>query len=144
MRSVQLDVVCGLAGQNEQGWVASLQTLVALGAERIRVLCGETVAPRCGGALADGPDPVLRERLQRRTLQALTDAGYRRIGEDLFVLDDDPLAQAQDEGRLARCGTHFAECAVPHALAFGPGTCSEVMGIRERTGNIAEIGRAHV
>lgn len=133
MRSVQLDVVCGLSGQSEDGWGASLQALVDLGVERIRVLCAETVSPRCGNALADGPEPDVRDRLQRRTLQTLVDACYRRIGEDLFVLDDDPLAIAQDEGRLARCGPHFAERAVPHALAFGPGNCSEVMGLRARS-----------
>jgi oxygen-independent coproporphyrinogen-3 oxidase len=133
MRSVQLDVVCGLAGQTEEGWAASLQALVALGADRIRVLCAEAVSPRCGQPLADMPEPALLHRLQRTTLQALSAAGYRRIGEDLFVLDDDPLAVAQDDGRLARCGTHFTERPVPHALAFGPGNCSEVMGIRARS-----------
>jgi oxygen-independent coproporphyrinogen-3 oxidase len=142
MRSVQLDVVCGLAGQNEEGWAASLQSLVDLGAERIRVLCAEQVSPGCGNAVIDGPDPAVLERLRRRTLHTLAGAGYRRIGEDLFVLDDDPLAQAQDEGRLARCGLHFAERPVPHALAFGPGNCSEVRGVRARSIGLREAWRA--
>lgn len=142
MRSVQLDVVCGLAAQHEQGWAASLQALVALGAERIRALCADVVSPSCGNALAETPDPALLARLQQLTLETLAAAGYRRIGEDLFVLDDDPLAVAQDERRLARCGEHFAERAVPHALAFGPGTCSEVAGVRARSTSLREAWAA--
>ncbi len=140
LRSVQLDVVCGLPGQTEPGWAASLEALVAMGAERIRVLCAQAVSPRCG--TADAPDPALQVQLQRRTLQTLVAAGYRRIGEDLFVLDDDPLALAQDAGRLSRCGPHFTGQAVPHVLAFGPGTCSEVAGVRARSTGVREAWAA--
>ncbi|MCK7491141.1 MAG: hypothetical protein MZW92_04820 [Comamonadaceae bacterium] len=120
-RSVQLEVVCGLPGQDMARWQRTLECLLWLGPERIRVLPLRAGSPACGSPLAELPDPELRERLWRCAVDRLSAAGYHRIGDELFVLEDDLLALAAQAGRLRRAGEAYVDQPVAARFAFGPG-----------------------
>jgi oxygen-independent coproporphyrinogen-3 oxidase len=57
---------------------------------------------------------------------AFVAAGYRWIGGDLFVLDDDPLAAAFAGGALHCSALGYGALPVNHLLAFGAGRTSKV------------------
>lgn len=138
---LQLELVCGLPGQTDTGWRKSLDVLMALAPDRIRCLPFRRPPPWMRDGLAGPALPAadVCERLWRQAADTLTDAGYRWIGSDLFVLDDDPLARAHDRGELHHLALGHSAVPVRHHLAFGPGrlsevsdTCAWTLGSRER------------
>lgn len=132
---LQLELVCGLPGQTDAGWMATLEALMALAPDRIRCLPFRRPPPWMRSRMSPAPLPAPEacERLWRVAADRLTEAGYRWIGADLFVLDDDPLARAQDRDELHHLGLGHSPVPVRHHLAFGPGRLSDVADTRAWT-----------
>lgn len=130
LRSVQLDLVCGLPRQDGVRWRSTLQGVLALGADRIRCLHYRHEPRRFWNQCAIGRDQLPgADEVQAMWAQAaevFTAAGYRWIGGDLFVLDDDPLAAAATAGELHCSALGHGSLPVHHLLAFGAGRTSDV------------------
>ena len=130
MRSVQLDLVCGLPLQTPGSWERTLQQLLGLGPDRIQCVHYLHRPARWWNQCAIGREqlPGLREQQEMWAMaaDAFTACGYRWIGGGLFVLDDDPLAAAAAAGELHCSALGYAALPVHHLLAFGAGRTSDV------------------
>lgn len=130
LRSVQLDLVCGLPLQNAARWRATLHGVLALGPDRILCLPYRHQPQRFWNQCAisrdllPGADEV--QAMWALAVETFTAAGYRWIGGDLFVLEDDPLAQAAASGELHCSALGHGSLPVHHLLAFGAGRTSDV------------------
>lgn len=96
--SVNMDLVYGLPKQTMETATETIGRVIELQPDRI-ALFGYAHLPQriTHQRLIDDedlPDPMQRFEMSSHLAQALTDAGYVRIGLDHFALPDDPLAQA--------------------------------------------------
>jgi oxygen-independent coproporphyrinogen-3 oxidase len=128
--SVQLDLVCGLPLQDLARWRRTLHQVLALGPDRVQCLHYLHQPSRFWNQCAIGreqlPDIAEQQAMWALAADTLTQAGYRWIGGDLYVLDDDPLARAADAGQLHASALGYGALPVHHLLAFGAGRTSDV------------------
>ena len=92
-------------------------------------LSGYVHAPRIAKRQQMIPEemlPDMGERLAQKTLAArlLVEAGYVRVGVDLFVRPDDPLAEARAAGRLRRCLDGYTDDPVDAVIGLGASSIS--------------------
>jgi oxygen-independent coproporphyrinogen-3 oxidase len=126
--SLNFDLMYGLPGQSNKDLLASLESTIALGADRIALF-----------GYAHVPHMIPRQKRidashlpgqQDRFIMAglghamLTRAGYRAIGFDHFALPGDPMAIAAAEGRLHRNFQGFTDDASPVLLGMGASAIS--------------------
>ena len=132
IRGVTLGLVVGLPCQTPASWRDTLRRVVAMAPGRIQLqrYCHRPWRS-AGQCVIDAhalPDPHLARDLMALGADELAAVGYRWVGADLFVLEDDPLSVALDEDRL-RCGLigHTGLPAMP-TLGVGRGALSELDG----------------
>lgn len=121
--AVNFDLMYGLPDQSIDDLAETLETAIAMKPSRI-ALFGyahlPSAIPRQRRIDASNlPNADTRFAMASLGFQMLTEAGYRAVGFDHFVLADDPLALAADEGRVHRNFQGFTEDDAPVLLGFG-------------------------
>lgn len=116
-RTVNCDLVYGLACQTPETFAATLDAVIGMRPDRV-ALFGYAHLPHLrphqklverAGPL---PDTTARAELLGVALRRFDDAGYVRVGMDHFALPDDALARASRDGELQR---NFQGYVVPRA-----------------------------
>jgi oxygen-independent coproporphyrinogen-3 oxidase len=105
-KSVSIDLIYGLPKQNLTGFKATLDKVIAAGADRLSIYnyahMPAIFKPQRRIHEEDMPAPQLKLDILSLAVKTLTDAGYVYIGMDHFAKPDDELAVAQRQGRLHR------------------------------------------
>jgi len=105
-KSVSIDLIYGLPKQNLQGFKATLEKVIAAGADRLSIYnyahMPTLFKPQRRIKDEDLPAPQLKLDILSLAVKTLTDAGYVYIGMDHFAKPEDELAVAQRQGRLHR------------------------------------------
>ena len=105
-RSVNVDLIYGLPRQTLAGFGRTLDTVLAVRPDRLAVYgyahLPDMFKPQRHIDAATLPTPETRLALLQLAIGELAAAGYEYIGMDHFSLPQDPLAQAQANGRLQR------------------------------------------
>lgn len=129
---VHLELMVGLPEQTTAGWHHTLQQVIAMAPARIslrRYRHRPGLAP--GQCTIDAhalPDAAAVRDLVALSAEDLGAVGYRWLGAELFVLEDDPLSLAADDGGLGvGMHGHTAWPAMP-TLGLGRGAASDVDG----------------
>lgn len=130
---ISLDLVYGLPNQTRQGFESTLERIVEMEPDRVR-LFSYTHHPSTRPhqyAIEPGTLPGPRERLAllQSAVACLTDSGYHWIGLDNFVRHGDELADAQAAGRLRHTCLGYTCAPTRHLLGFGASSLGEVDGI---------------
>ena len=129
---VHLGLVVGLPEQTLASWRTTLQQVIAMAPGRISLARYRHQPWRASGQCAIDPqrlpDPALAQALTALAGDMLGAVGYRWLGAGLFVLEDDPLSLAADEGRLrASLVGHTGHAPMP-LLGVGCGAVSDLAG----------------
>lgn len=132
IESIELKLMVGLPRQSAEGWLATLQRVLAMAPDRISIGRYRHHPQRAPGQYAlDAdtlPDPLACRGLMALAGRVLCEAGYGWIGADQFVLESDELALARDEGRL-RCGPEgYSGWPAMAQLGIGAGAMGEIDG----------------
>ncbi|RDI60729.1 oxygen-independent coproporphyrinogen III oxidase [Microvirga subterranea] len=106
VRGINFDLIYGLPHQTVESCVESVRRSIELRPERFSVF-GYAHVPSFKKHQrkideAALPDGAARYAQAEAIAEALTAAGYRRIGLDHYALPDDTMVQAQDDGVLHR------------------------------------------
>jgi oxygen-independent coproporphyrinogen-3 oxidase len=105
-QSVSIDLIYGLPKQNLAGFKATLDKVIAAGADRLSIYnyahMPALFKPQRRINEADMPAGQLKLDILSLAVKTLTDAGYVYIGMDHFAKPEDELAVAQRQGRLHR------------------------------------------
>lgn len=105
-RSINIDLIYGLPQQTTNGFEQTLESIVSLQPDRIRLFGyihqPEQFAPQRRIDPSELPGVAARLSMLQRSIEQLADAGYRHIGLEHFALPDDELAMAQEDGTLQR------------------------------------------
>jgi len=130
MRSVGVDLIYGLPHQNEAGFAATLNTVIAARPDRVAVY-GYAHLPQLFKAqrpirAEDLPSPAGKLALLMLAIRKLMASGYRYIGMDHFALPDNELALAQERGTLHRNFMGYTTHADTDLVSFGMSAISHV------------------
>ena len=105
-KSVSIDLIYGLPKQNLAGFKATLDKVIAAGADRLSIYnyahMPALFKPQRRIHEEDMPAGQLKLDILSLAVKTLTDAGYVYIGMDHFAKPEDELAVAQRQGRLHR------------------------------------------
>jgi len=105
-QSVSIDLIYGLPKQNLVGFKATLDKVIAAGADRLSIYnyahMPALFKPQRRIHEEDMPTGQLKLDILSLAVKTLTDAGYVYIGMDHFAKPEDELAVAQRQGRLHR------------------------------------------
>ncbi len=128
VRAIEAGVLFGLPRQTLASLSATCSEVLATAPERI-TLSGYVHAPRVAKRQQMIPEALLPRadlRLEQQELAArlLLGAGYVRVGVDLFVRPDDPLALARETGRLRRCLDGYTVDPVDAVIGLGASSIS--------------------
>ncbi|WFU30899.1 oxygen-independent coproporphyrinogen III oxidase [Bradyrhizobium brasilense] len=120
---INFDLLYGLPAQTVASCLDTVDTCVALRPDRFSVF-GYAHIPsfKKHQRMIDGaslPDSLERHRQSEAVAQALTDAGYIRIGLDHFALPDDNLTIAKREGRLRRNFQGYTDDSAETLIGLG-------------------------
>ncbi|WP_428853210.1 oxygen-independent coproporphyrinogen III oxidase [Imbroritus primus] len=123
IRSINLDLICGLPLQTLASFDATLRTVIDMAPERIAIY-GYAHLPHLfkpQRRIDEDALPTASEKLDMMLLagERLAAAGYIDIGMDHYARPDDDLARAQAEGRLHRNFQGYSTQAQSDLLAFG-------------------------
>ena len=134
IESIELELMLGLPYQTEENWRATLQRVLAMAPERLKLSRyrhrpGQAPAQRAI-EVAALPDAGAVLRLAALTAQVLCEAGYHWIGADCFVLESDPLWLARECGTLRRNLHSYTAAPATPLLGLGAGATGEVDGCR--------------
>jgi len=128
--SINLDLVYGLPFQTPRGFQATLDQVLDLGPDRVACFSYAHDPARRPHQHAINtahlPTPAEKLALFHRAVRTFTEAGYRWVGLDLFVLEDDELYEAQVDGRLYRNSLGYTTSTDRQVLAFGPSGTAEL------------------
>jgi oxygen-independent coproporphyrinogen-3 oxidase len=129
---VNLELMLGLPHQTLASWQRTLQRVLAMAPDRLRVSRYHhrpMLAP-AQRALDRHAMPTAQdcEALSELTVAMLCGAGYRWIGAEQFVLENDELAQAFDTARLRRSLIAYTATEPAALLGFGVGAVSDIDG----------------
>jgi oxygen-independent coproporphyrinogen III oxidase len=122
-RSVSIDLIYGLPGQNVIRFNRTLEQIIQLAPDRISLYSYAHLPTifkpqrRIDAALLPSPDGKLQ--ILQLAIRRLTEAGYVYIGMDHFARPDDELAVAQRQGRLHRNFQGYSTQSECDLLAFG-------------------------
>ena len=129
---ISLDLVYGLPNQTLQSFESTLERIVEINPDRVRLFSyAHHPATRPHQyAIEAGclPRPEEKLALLHSAVGCLTESGYTWIGLDCFVRDGDELADAQVAGRLRHTGLGYTCAPTQHLLAFGTSSLGEVDG----------------
>jgi len=126
--SLNFDLMYGLPGQIMDDLVHTIETTVAMGADRV-ALFGYAHVPHLiprqrridASAL---PGQYERFRMAERGYRMFVDQGYQPVGFDHFALPGDALAQASLSGRLHRNFQGFTDDDAPVTIGLGASAIS--------------------
>ncbi len=130
LRSVNIDLIYGLPGQNLEGFGKTLDTVTEIRPDRLAVYSYAHM-PHLFKAqkqikddlLLDGEDKLA---LLQLAVEKLTAAGYVYIGMDHFALPDDDLSQAQARGGLHRNFMGYTTHADSDLIGLGVSAISHI------------------
>lgn len=129
---IDLDVMVGLPCQTPARWHHTLQRVIAMGPERITLTRYRHRPWHAVGQQAidpaDLPPAETTQEMATMAARAFEQAGYRWIGADKFVLENDDLSLAHDEGRLRRSLVSYTAAAPSAMLGLGAGALGQVDG----------------
>jgi oxygen-independent coproporphyrinogen-3 oxidase len=130
MRSVNIDLIYGLPGQNATGFARTLDTVLQVRPDRLAVY-GYAHLPSLFRAqqridATDLPSPETKLGLLQLAIEKLEQAGYVYIGMDHFALPQDELARAQRSGDLHRNFMGYTTCAESDLLGLGVSAISHI------------------
>lgn len=104
--SINLDLIYGLPLQSVESFMFTLQRVIELNPDRLSVFNYAHLPSRFAGQHKikeiQLPDPQTKLTILQKTIETLSQAGYRFIGMDHFAKPDDELAIAQQQGVLHR------------------------------------------
>jgi len=105
-RSINIDLIYGLPKQTPENFARTVDEVINLQPDRLSVFnyahLPERFMPQRRINSNELPTPAQKLEMLQRTIEQLTNAGYRYIGMDHFALPDDELAIAQEESTLQR------------------------------------------
>jgi oxygen-independent coproporphyrinogen-3 oxidase len=129
-RSVNVDLIYGLPGQNREGFGRTLDIVTQARPDRLAIY-GYAHLPhmfkgqkQIEDALLPSPEDKLG--LLRLAIGKLTAAGYRYIGMDHFALPEDELSRAQEAGGLHRNFMGYTTHAESDLIGFGVSAISHI------------------
>ena len=130
LRSVNIDLIYGLPGQNLEGFGKTLDIVTGIRPDRLAVYSyahmPHLFKPQKqidGALLLDGEAKLA---LLQLAVEKLTAAGYVYIGMDHFALPDDDLAQAQARGGLHRNFMGYTTHADSDLIGLGVSAISHI------------------
>ncbi|WP_268797123.1 oxygen-independent coproporphyrinogen III oxidase [Pseudomonas huanghezhanensis] len=138
-RSVNIDLIYGLPKQTPEGFARTLDDIIALQPDRLSVFnyahLPERFMPQRRIDPADLPDAEQKLEMFSRTLNQLSQAGYRYIGMDHFALPDDELAIAQEDATLQRNFQGYSTHAHCDLIGLGVSAISQIGDLYTQNSN---------
>jgi oxygen-independent coproporphyrinogen-3 oxidase len=129
-RSVNIDLIYGLPGQNRPGFGRTLDTVIDARPDRLAIYSyahlPQMFRPQRQIDEALLPSPEDKLGLLQLAIEKLTVAGYHYIGMDHFALPDDELSLAQKNGGLHRNFMGYTTHAESDLIGFGVSAISHV------------------
>tara|TARA_R110002110_G_scaffold406421_1_gene626363 strand:+ start:179038 stop:180411 length:1374 start_codon:yes stop_codon:yes gene_type:complete len=129
-RSLSFDLIYGLPHQNRFTMHDTLAKVIALRPDRIACYNYAHLPERFSSQRAIDrltlPEPQEKLLLQQMISHTLQEAGYLYIGMDHYVLPQDELAQAQNEGRLQRNFQGYSLQMADDLLGLGVSSISQM------------------
>ena len=130
LRSVNVDLICGLPRQSMDGFGRALATVIEARPDRLAIY-GYAHLPELFKAqrrirTEELPDAEMRLTLLQLAVEELSAAGYRYIGMDHFALPGDDLARAQTAGSLHRNFMGYTTHADSDLIGLGVSAISHV------------------
>lgn len=129
-RSINVDLIYGLPGQNRDGFGRTLDAVIAARPDRLAVYSYAHLPQlfRPQKQIDESLLPSAEEKLGllQVAIEILTAAGYRYIGMDHFALPSDELAIAQDQGGLHRNFMGYTTHAESDLVGFGVSAISHI------------------
>jgi oxygen-independent coproporphyrinogen III oxidase len=129
-RSLSFDLIYGLPHQDSYSMEETLCKAIALRPDRIACYNYAHLPERFSSQRAidrlNLPSPHEKLVLQQVISQRLQDAGYLHIGMDHYVLPEDELALAQQEGRLQRNFQGYSVQLADDLLGLGASAISQI------------------
>ncbi|WP_337843077.1 oxygen-independent coproporphyrinogen III oxidase [Rheinheimera sp.] len=133
VESVNLDLVYGLPLQQAESFASTLQQVIALNPDRVSLFSYAHLPTRFAAQrkIPTQSLPQADEKLAllELAIERLTQAGYQAIGMDHFAKASDPLAQAQQQGRLQRNFQGYTTQGQDALLGLGMSSISQVGGV---------------
>jgi oxygen-independent coproporphyrinogen-3 oxidase len=130
--NINIDLVCGLPDQTEDGFHATLEQILAMEPDRVRCYSYAHSPSRQPHQFAIDeqalPSPADRFALFHRAVTDFTAAGYAWIGADCFARPNDDWAIAQSQQRLQRNCIGYTAAPTQHLVAFGTNGLGDVGG----------------
>jgi oxygen-independent coproporphyrinogen-3 oxidase len=129
-RSVNVDLIYGLPGQNRAGFGRTLDIVTAARPDRLAIYSYAHLPQmfraqrQIDEALLPSPEDKLG--LLQLAINKLSEAGYRYIGMDHFALPDDDLSQAQTNGGLHRNFMGYTTHADSDLIGLGVSAISHI------------------
>lgn len=138
-RSVNIDLIYGLPKQTPQGFARTVDEIIALQPDRLSVFnyahLPERFMPQRRIDSNDLPPPETKLQMLEKTIEQLTNAGYRYIGMDHFALPDDELAIAQEELTLQRNFQGYTTHGHCDLIGLGVSAISQVGDLYSQNSN---------
>ncbi len=133
VNDVSFDLLYGLPKQTITSFAETIDKTIALSPDRVAVfgyahLPAALPRQRLLDAAALPPEEM-RADLAAMADDQLVGAGYRRIGFDHYAKPDNPLARAENEGRLRRNFQGFTDDPADTTLGVGASSISFVGGL---------------
>lgn len=129
-RSLSFDLIYGLPHQDRYTMDETLRKVIALRPDRIACYNYAHLPERFSSQRAMDrltlPQPEEKLLLQQMISHTLQDAGYIHIGMDHYVLPNDELALAQQEGRLQRNFQGYSLHMADDLLGLGVSSISQI------------------
>jgi oxygen-independent coproporphyrinogen-3 oxidase len=129
-RSLSVDLIYGLPHQDRYSMAETLRKVIALRPDRIACYNYAHLPDRFSSQLAidrvNLPSPQDKLLLQQVISHRLQEAGYLHIGMDHYVLPQDELALAQQEGRLQRNFQGYSLLLAEDLLGLGVSAISQM------------------
>ena len=129
-RSVNVDLIYGLPGQNREGFARTLDTVTNARPNRLAIYSYAHLPQmfraqrQIDEALLPSPEDKLG--LLQLAIEKLSEAGYRYIGMDHFALPEDDLSQAQQHGGLHRNFMGYTTHADSDLIGLGVSAISHI------------------
>ncbi|MGN2625127.1 oxygen-independent coproporphyrinogen III oxidase [Stutzerimonas balearica] len=141
-RSVNVDLIYGLPLQRPDGFARTVEAIIALQPDRLSLFnyahLPERFMPQRRIDAEQLPSPADKLVMLQRSIEQLTDAGYRYIGMDHFALPDDDLAMAQEDGKLQRNFQGYTTHGHCDLIGLGVSSISQLGDLYSQ--NVSDIG----
>lgn len=129
-RSVNVDLIYGLPGQNRPGFGRTLDTVLEARPDRLAIYSYAHLPQlfRAQRQIDESllPSPEDKLGLLQLAIEKLTAAGYRYIGMDHFALPEDELSVAQEDGSLHRNFMGYTTHAESDLIGLGVSAISHI------------------